>query len=117
MADTYKARVERGAVLLDELVNENWWERIDIPTLDMACGEHCILGQLFDSDPLIYQDGNMAADGYDAGLQRLGIGSGNAAEDHGFECHHDVGMAEHNDEYRWLQVRWRQLIEKRRNAQ
>jgi len=111
MAETYKARVERGAVLLDELVNESWWEHIDIPSLDMASGEHCILGQLFDSDILIFQDGNMAADGYDAGLQRLGL-SDRDAERVGFEAY---GHLSH--EYRWLGVRWRQLIEKRRNAQ
>ena len=43
-----KARVERGAALLDA-EEPGWAPRIDVPTLDISDGEHCVLAQLYPS--------------------------------------------------------------------
>ncbi len=41
-----KTRVERGARFLDE-VAPGWEDRIDLETLDLVSGYHCICGQLW----------------------------------------------------------------------
>ena len=41
-----RERVGRGAVYLDNDIPD-WAERIDISTLDLTGGDHCVLGQVF----------------------------------------------------------------------
>ena len=50
MNDVVLARVLNGAVWLDENYR-GWWKVIDLVKLDIACGESCILGQVFASLP------------------------------------------------------------------
>jgi hypothetical protein len=40
-------RVKRGIARLEEYGYTDWWERIDLPSLDMADQFRCVLGQLF----------------------------------------------------------------------
>ena len=58
-----RQRVERGAALLDAELGPEWPERIDVPTLDIADGDHCVLGQ-------VYEKG-FSRNGYSAGLHAL----------------------------------------------
>jgi hypothetical protein len=41
---TIAERVAAGAAFLDEH-DPGWWQRIDLPTLDLSCESHCVLGQ------------------------------------------------------------------------
>lgn len=46
MADTYAARVKRGARLLDEKV-PGWAGKVNVERLDMTDCESCVVGQVF----------------------------------------------------------------------
>lgn len=54
MTTDYRARVHRGAALLDER-ESGWWERVS-GELDMADCERCVLGYLYGD----YHDGLVA---------------------------------------------------------
>ncbi len=53
-----KARVERGAALLDAK-QPGWAPRIDVPSLDISSGKFCILGQVY--EPGVHPNGYAAA--------------------------------------------------------
>ncbi len=55
MNDVALARVLNGASWLDENY-PGWWKTIDLVKLDVAHGDKCILGQLFDSLPTEQQE-------------------------------------------------------------
>ena len=46
--ETEKARVQRGAAILDRLV-PFWYKRIDLGRLDLSGCSNCIIGHLFES--------------------------------------------------------------------
>ena len=86
-----KARVERGAALLDA-EEPGWAPRIDVPTLDMGDGRYCVLGQTYDS--------------FDSGTSALNLRRRQRMQSHGFDA---VGY----DEYDRLLPLWREAIEAR----
>ena len=93
-----KARVERGAALLDA-EQPGWASRIDVPTLDMSSGYACVLGQ-------VYEPGSLGS-GYGTGIQALGIiGNALGTVSHGFN-YDSAG-----DDTRLLPL-WREAIEAR----
>lgn len=56
--------VNRGAALLDEL-DPDWWECIDLPTLDIADPGVCVLGQ--------YAEANLGDWSWGSGLLDIGF--------------------------------------------
>ena len=89
-----KARVERGAALLDA-EQPGWAPRIDVPGLEMALGCYCILGQLYDGS-------------YDAGVAALGLGLNDPT--YGFV---ESTTTAWSAEYPRLLPLWREAIEAR----
>lgn len=61
MAPNLDRKVARGAKRLDRY-HPGWWRKIDVAELEMADGEHCILGQCY-----------VGGDGYLQGLSALEI--------------------------------------------
>lgn len=115
--DSYAARVRRGVDFLDNTVNDNWHLKIDLDSLNLSDGAHCILGQLWESQR--DEESQYASDNYIRALKALGIDE--SAEDGrevdlGFnvdEDHTDTWL-EQRQAYRWLTIRWRQAIEAKR---
>ena len=98
-----KARVERGAALLDA-EQPGWCERIDLDVLNMTSVGDCVLGQLYletDNDSS-YSLGK----GYSWGKQALSIAVGEADVPYGFST---IG---HNHDARLLPL-WREAIKAR----
>ena len=98
-----KARVERGAALLDAK-QPGWAPRIDVPTLDMSNCFHCVLGQAYGS--------------YGIGVRALGLASLESSERvhvsavvHGFEQLLAINAI--NEQYPRLTPLWREAIEAR----
>lgn len=46
---TLRERIERGAAWLDE-VRPDWREHINLATLELSSGYHCVLGQVFNDE-------------------------------------------------------------------
>jgi len=46
---TLEANVHRGAEYLDAQ-DPTWWNRLDLGSLDLGDGEHCVIGQLYSAD-------------------------------------------------------------------
>ena len=88
-----KARVERGAALLDA-EQPGWAPRIDVPTLDMTSGFDCTLGQLYN--------------GFWRGIDALSIKGWR----HGFVTTATTQAAADEDHDRLLPL-WREAIEAR----
>ena len=86
-----KARVERGAALLDA-EQPGWAPRIDVPTLDMGDGYHCVLGQTYPS--------------FNSGAEALCLGQYTRVCDHGFDTYKPA-------DYARLLPLWREAIEAR----
>lgn len=105
MRDSYAARVRRGVAFLDETVNDDWHLKIDLDSLDLADGEHCVLGQLWqDKLPEDYSPDeayDVAKDELDLSLRDDKLGFVIAADD------------DFDDGFRWLTIRWRQAIEEK----
>jgi hypothetical protein len=89
---TVTERVQAGAVLLDVRMPE-WFNLIDVKTLDIATPDLCVVGQLFDGD-------------YLTGLDALDVRV--AASVFGFNAVYS--------EYDQLNEAWRELILLRRGA-
>lgn len=45
--DDARLAVARGARVLDEQLDEPWWEEIELANLDLSDTRYCIVGQLF----------------------------------------------------------------------
>lgn len=113
MADSFAARVRRGAEVLDNTVNDKWWLKIDLDSLELRDGEHCMLGQLS-------EDGD-----YCQGLGMIGLDCATDKDvDLGFNLPEvdvpglswrEAEKARHRG-WRWLNIRWRQEILRRRQA-
>lgn len=71
-------RVKLGAHLLDRKVND-WASMVDLPTLDMESGGHCILGQ--------------TEGGYYEGGHRLKVISEGGVRDRDHDRDHDKAVA------------------------
>ena len=92
-----KARVERGAALLDA-EQPGWCERIDVPTLDMRNGCSCVLGQLYPAPT--------SSTGYMAGKMALCLAFPETDVPYGFST------PGHMNDARLLPL-WREAIEAR----
>ena len=67
----FDARVKRGATRLDAVMGEEWRNKIDPTTLNLASSTLCVLGQIYG--------------GYRGGLAKLGLSSiNNDAQNYGF---------------------------------
>ena len=92
-----KARVERGAALLDA-EQPGWAPRIDVVRLNMTSGSECVLGQLFPASNI--------DSGYAAGKRALGIAFPKTDVPYGFS------LPQHQGDAR-LTPLWREAIEAR----
>ena len=105
----YAARVQRGAALLDKRW-PTWAQDIDLGTLDIENGDHCMTAQYAQSL------GNADADWYD-GMRALGLyeDSDNSYAAHGFNAEPDY-EADYASEgaFAILNDLWRDLIQERR---
>ena len=116
-------RVAAGAAFLDEH-DPGWWQRVELPTLDLACEEHCVLGQTCPLEVL---------DRYTR--QRWGDGALNESEDRYLAYASDLsGFIEKDDITDWaiehgftlisgrdapwpdLTAEWKRVIQERRTA-
>ena len=108
-----RARVERGALLLDE-VEPQWWDRVSTQRLQMALGCECDIGQL-DATEEAYGD-------YSQGMRIIVIphferpanATGNWFSDflgfaHGFYTRNEA-------DYEVLDTEWRLAIEERQQG-
>ena len=98
-----KARVERGAALLDA-EQPDWAPRIDLDVLNMTSVGDCVLGQLYletDND-----ESYSLGKGYSWGKQALSIADGEADVPYGFST------TGHRHDAR-LTPLWREAIEAR----
>lgn len=107
MAKSYIGRVRAGATWLDEHAPD-WIDKIDLPTLLMEHGAHCILGQVFDDHGPNWINGYEWATDKESGLlkddaeiRRLGF---------------ELDIEEDYPGYVWLQRRWTQYIQERRGT-
>lgn len=96
-------RVARGVALLDGKLSD-WWQLIDLETLDMGEADQCIVGQLHGGE-------------YDAGLSRLTAEDGDGDEWHARK----LFSYRHGFDTKWqdmgdLAVEWRRVILERRAA-
>jgi hypothetical protein len=97
-------RVAQGAALLDAEV-PGWAQRIDLPSLSMRDGSHCVLGQLFgdyfngtSTLGIKYQWQEKVSHGFTIDLPRSGV-----------NMERDVAR-----EFRLLTLAWKSLIERLR---
>lgn len=104
----YAARVQRGAALLDEKW-PTWAQDIDLDTLDIENGDHCMTAQYAQSL------GNEDADWSD-GMSALGLseGNGDSYVTHGFNSEYDYETASRKGVFTTLNNLWRDLIAQRR---
>lgn len=128
MNKTVEARVSNGAKFLDE-VAPGWEDRIDLATLDLKLGTHCICGQTFSSE-VVLKEGN----GFNYALSIFTEGaawvrawtkaagksrflSWEVAEALGFAIDLDDPIQVENDDESWneLQETWVALIKERAN--
>lgn len=99
----YQDLAEKGAALLDE-VNPEWWERINLQTLQMNSFINCVLGQLYGD----YHEGSKKLrlnEDDDEKARRLGF----YPSQEWYDC------SDGDEGYRVTGV-WRNLILKRRAA-
>lgn len=100
MTDTdFAAKVAKGAELLDN-ERPGWADDIDLESLNMAEGNHCILGQLYGD--------------YVDGLYALGFTRGWGSRGHGFTLH--VGWSSASDsmeDWYTLHALWRKEVASR----
>lgn len=109
----YAARVSKGMALLDEKL-PGWTDRINLETLDVSSGTHCVAAQLSGVDNYVY------------GLRMLGLEGGRERFLHGFmaegdcECCNDgltLPEGYHQEQgYATLTDLWRRAIQERRTA-
>jgi hypothetical protein len=101
--DIFEERVAAGTAWLDDHAPAEWWDRIDLITLDISDGDRCVLGQVFaaDADQLGFINGYIAAE-YLFPHIRSGTWQG------------PRGFCAGDDEYPFLNVAWMLAIEKRR---
>lgn len=108
-ADTYTARVARGAALLDA-TRPGWIDAIDLDTLDLHNAEFCILGQ-------VYSDhGRMYAYGYYAGRAALWPDDANMRERHSHQHGFTIATGSIGFGFAMLDDAWRKLIATRRGT-
>ena len=100
MATTYRAKVARGAKLLDEVHGRNWVREIRLGDIEMGSCDRCIVGQLYGH--------------YATGCEKLGIADLRDSYDLGFDVPEAVDDEEAERRYELLAQRWRELIRKRR---
>lgn len=97
--------IRKGTRLLDEVYPE-WYEWIDLDTLDLQFGDRCVLGQiekhLHPRTPASWR--------YEKALARLGIWSLETAE-LGFSAYGNLDV-----DWASLTARWKQAIRRRRRG-
>lgn len=81
-----KARVKKGAALLDQAI-PGWWRRVVFNRLDMGDCNSCVLGQ-------VYAGGankvpGYEEDGFNFGCRELGLTQRQTAGSLGFDCYKD----------------------------
>lgn len=98
MECTIKARVERGIKLLDEKIPD-WFNKIDVETLNMSDSSKCIIGQLLASYDNYYH---------------LGIKDFGGTCWYGFNSY--TYMVAYSNEWKELDKEWINQINQRRNS-
>jgi hypothetical protein len=58
--DSIEGRVAAGVEFLNDNGPAEWWDRVDVFTLDVEKGDHCVLGQVFAA----HADETGSPDGY-----------------------------------------------------
>lgn len=48
--ETMATRIQRGVALLDEKAGVGWVHHIDLPRLDLADANQCVLGELYETE-------------------------------------------------------------------
>jgi hypothetical protein len=104
VTNTIKARVARGAALLDEKL-PGWHERVGLEKLDLSRPCYCILGQEFRE----MAEGT-GESGWDVGLIDLFGDDADEAGRYGFTVQHD------SQSFAALTAEWKRVILARRNA-
>lgn len=109
---SYKTRVANGAKVLDEICPD-WFEKVDVETLDITSGSNCILGQVFD-DWMIGSEKIAEHYGWDYFPARFWQSA------HGFQSTAQEAGCWSDDDYNksmaWLAKRWVQEIAARKAA-
>jgi hypothetical protein len=103
----YKACIENGIKLLDEIVPE-WEKDVDIYSLDLECPSGCILGQVFGS----YSTGLCTLFGYESIEFDWDIIYPQIVA-HGFSCDH-YSQAGQPFDYAQLTDEWIETLQKRK---
>jgi hypothetical protein len=107
MGIDYEARVAKGIALLDEKIPD-WVDRIDLDTLDIGNGNHCVTAQLSSVGDWI------------PGMQMLGLEAGDhhtgSYTEHGFntESFYDVADYKPWEARDTLTEIWKRRITERR---